>query len=129
MQPHPQAGSRRRGQGLPPLRLARTERLASKQLRIPEGNEKERGSPIPGPGKIRGEGEEPPEIPDPKPPPTTSLLDLLSFFFFFSFLFTFFSLFPPNSLPPKCPCCNDLLLFSLITSIVKCPRAVPGPIQ
>ena len=28
------------------------------------------GSPVPGPGKIRGEGEEPPEIPDPTPPPT-----------------------------------------------------------
>lgn len=51
---------------------------------------------------------------------TVSVITMISFYFF--------SLFPPNSLPPNCPCCNDLLLFSLITSTVKCPRAVVGPI-
>lgn len=43
--------------------------------------------------------------------------------------FYFLRLLPLNSLPPNCPSYNDLLLlFSLITSTVKCPRAVLGPI-
>ena len=49
---------------------------------------------------------------------TVSVITMLSFFLRFI---------PSEFFPPNCPCCNDLLLlFSLMTNTVKCPRAVLG---
>lgn len=64
------------------------------------------------------------------PPPTLSSPTDKSTMYIVSvitMIFSFLSLLLPNSLPPNCPCCNNLLLLSsLITNTVKCPRAVSG---